>query len=217
MELPLRQGTLLHSIRFKLRKHYLLSIVGLMAALFLVRCGFSSTPRGVDVKPITSLEFTAGPDFLNRVQRQLGGRAADWSKNGVGHLVYRLPRDRDTPIFRNFDVFREDSVPKAEEIYADNRKTFTTPGSGESWKLYREQGTGAEKWFISYQEAHFATSHGIPMWWDNSPDIYVGVLKQNVFIEIAYTTYFPSWDWSYTRTINKDIRFAADLLSKAAR
>jgi hypothetical protein len=186
-----------------------------MAALFLARCGFSSTPRGVDVRPITSLQFTAGPDFLNRVQRQLGGGAADWSKNGVGHLVYRLPRDRDTPIFRNFDVFREDSVAKAQEIYAHNREVFTTPGSGEYWKLYREQGAGAEKWFISHQEAHFDTNHGMPVWWDNGPDIYVGVLNQNVFIEISYSA-FPSWDWSYTRAINKDIRFAADVLSKAA-
>jgi hypothetical protein len=203
------------SIRFKLRKHYRLCVVVLMAALFLARCGFSSTPRGVDVRPITSLQFTAGPDFLNRVQRQLGGGAADWSKNGVGHLVYRLPRDRDTPIFRNFDVFREDSVAKAQEIYAHNREVFTTPGSGEYWKLYREQGAGAEKWFISHQEAHFDTNHGMPVWWDNGPDIYVGVLNQNVFIEISYSA-FPSWDWSYTRAINKDIRFAADVLSKAA-
>ena len=159
-----------------------------MMALFLVKCGFSSKPNGVDVRPITSLHFTAGPGFLDRVQRQLGGNAADWSKNGVGYLVYRLPdHDQKTQIFRNIDVYREDSVPKTQEIYAHNREVFTTSGSGQFWKLYREGGSGAEKWFISYQEAHFETNHGMPMWWGNSPDIYIGVLKQNVFVEVSYT------------------------------
>jgi hypothetical protein len=213
------------SIQLKLRKHYRLCVVGLMAALFLARCGFSSTPRGVDVRPITSLKFTARPDFLNRVQRQLGGDAADWSKNGFGYLVYRLPRDGDTPIFRNIEVYLEDNLKKqyvyddfrsVQEVYAHMRQVFTTPGPGQNWKLYREQDAGAEKWFISFQEAHFATNHGMPMWWDNSPDICIGVLKQNVFIEISYSASFPSRDWSYTRSINKDILFAADVLYKAA-
>jgi len=204
--------------RSKLREHYRLSFVALMMALFLAKCGFSNTPAGIDVRPITSPRFTAGSDFLDRVQRQLGGAAADWSKNGVGHLVYRRPNHgQDTQIFRNVDVFREDSVPKAQEIYAQNREVFTTRGSGQNWKLYREQGAGAEKWFASYEEAHFETNHGVPMWWSNSPDIYVGVLKQNVFIEVSYTAYMPSWKWNYIQTINEDIRFAGDLLSKAAR
>jgi hypothetical protein len=170
------------------------------------------------VRPITSLQFTAGPDFLDRVQGQLGGAAADWSKNGVGNLVYRRPNQgQDTQIFRNVDVFREDSVPKAQEIYAHNREVFTTPGSGQNWKIYREQGAGAEKWFASYEGAHFETNHGMPVWWSNSPDIYVGVLKQNVFIEVTYSAYMPSWNWNYIPAINEDIRFAGDLLSKAAR
>ena len=50
--------------------------------------------------------------------------------------------------------------------------------------------------------------------WDTNPDIYVGVLKQNVFIEASYTAYTSVSN--YIQTINKDIRFAADLLSKAA-
>ena len=188
-----------------------------MMALFLVKCGFSSKPGGVDVGPITSLHFTAGPGFLDRVQRQLGGNAADWSKNGVGYLVYRLPNhDQNTQIFRNIDVYREDSVPKTQEIYEHNRKVFTTPGSGQFWRLYREGGAGVEKWFISYQEAHFETNHGKPVWWSNSPDIYIGILKQNVFIEVSYTGYFPSSNADYIQGINEDIRFAADLLSKAA-
>jgi hypothetical protein len=93
-------------------------------------------------------------------------------------------------------------------------KCLQRPGSGQNWKLYREQGTASEKWFTSYQGAHFDTNHGMPVWWDTNPDIYVGVLKQNVFIEVSYTAYTSSSN--YIQTINKDIRLAADLLSKAA-
>jgi hypothetical protein len=192
-------------------------MVSLVVAVFLASRACSRKPDGVDLTPIISLQLIAGPDFLARIQRQLGGRAADWSKNGVGHLVYRLPNpDPDTPIFRNVDVFREDSLPKALEIYEQNRQSFTTSGPGEYWKLYREQGAAEEKWFISYQEAHFDTNHGTPTWWIAKPDIYIGILKQNVFIEIAYSDYSFASSSSYIETINKDIRFAADLLSKAA-
>ncbi len=112
------------------------------------------------------------------------------------------------------DVYRENSLLKAQGIYEHNRRLFTTPGSGQSWKLYREEGAGAERWFVSYQEAHFETNHGIPIWWNIQPDIYVGVLKQNVFIEISYTAYTRA---NYIPTINKDIRFAADLLVKCTQ
>jgi hypothetical protein len=54
----------------------------------------------------------------------------------------------------------------------------------------------------------------MPVGWITKLDIYVGVLKQNVFIEVTYTAYTSSSN--YIQTINKDIRFAADLLSKAA-
>lgn len=185
-----------------------------MVAVCLASRACPSKPDGVDVRPITSLQLTSGPDFLYRIQRQLGGRAADWSKNGVGYLVYRLPNpDPDVRIIRNVDVYREDSLPKAQEIYAHNRQVFTTSGSGQDWKLYREQDAAAEKWFISYQEAHFDTNHGMPVWWNTNPDIYVGVLKQNVFIEVTYTAYTSSSN--YIRTINEDIRFASELLSRA--
>jgi hypothetical protein len=203
------------SVRFDPRHHYRLGVVSIVVAVSLASSACSSMPDGVDLRPITSLQFTAGPDFLDRIQRQLGGRAADWSKNGVGYLVYRLPNpDPGTPIIRNVDVYREDSLPKAQEIYAHNRQVFTTSGSGQNWKLYREQDSAADKWFISYQEAHFETNHGVPMGWSTKPDIYVGVLKQNVFIEVTYTAYTSSSN--YIQTINKDIGFAADLLSKAA-
>ena len=46
------------------------------------------------------------------------------------------------------------------------------------------------------------------------PEIFIGILKQNVFIVISYTAYESSWH--YVRTINQDIRYVADLLSKAA-
>jgi hypothetical protein len=211
----LRRHASLPSVRSEPLHHHLLGVVGLVVAVCLASSGCSSKPDAVDVSPITSLQLTAGSDFLNRVQRQLGGRAADWSKNGVGYLVYRLPNPNpDVRIYRNVDVYREDSLPKAQEIYAHNRQVFTTPGSGQNWKLYREQGTAAEKWFISYQGAHFDTNHAMPVWWDTNPDIYVGVLKQNVFIEVSYTAYTSSPN--YIQTINNDIRFAADLLSKAA-
>lgn len=112
-------------------------------------------------------------------------------------------------------MYREDGLPKAQEIYERNRQTFTTSGSGQRWKLYREQGAGAEKWFVSYQEAHFETNHRVPIWWNTKPNSYVGVLKQNVFIEISYSSYGSSSD--YIPTLNKDIRFAADLLIGATR
>jgi len=201
-----------------------LGFVSLLLAVCLASSGCSSKPDGVDVRPITSLRLNAAPDFLSRIQAQLGGRAADWSRNGVGYLVYRLPNpDPDVPIFRNIDVYLEDNLKKqyvyddfrsVQEVYVHMREVFTTPGSGQNWKLSREQGTSPEKWFLSYQGAHFDTNHGMPVWWDTNPEIYIGVLKQNVFIEVTYTAYTSRSN--YIQTINQDIRFAADLLSKAA-
>jgi hypothetical protein len=216
VERDLHKGTCRQSVRFEAVQRYRLGVVSLVVALSLASSGCSSKPDDVDLRPITSLQFTADSDFLDRIQRQLGGRAADWSRNGVGYLVYRLPNPGPGTPIRNVDVYREDSLPKAQEIYEHNRQVFTTPGSGQSWKLYREQGAGAEKWFISYQEAHLETNHGIPMWWNTKPDIYVGgVLKQNVYIEVAYSAYGSSSN--YIQTINKDIRFAADLLVQATQ
>jgi hypothetical protein len=187
-----------------------LAVITIPALMISVGC--SSKPDGIDVEPITSLRFTSGPDFLQRVQQELDGNAADYSKNGVGYLVYRLPNpDPDTRIYRNVDVYREASLPKALEIYTHMRQVFT---SGQNWKLYREQGAEAEKCFISYQEAHFDTNHGMPVGWSTTPHIYVGVLKQNVFVEVGYSAYGSSSN--YIQTINKDIQFAAALLSKAA-
>ena len=113
-------------------------LASLAVAVFLASRACPSKPDGVDLKPITSLRFTAGPDFLDGLQRQLGGSAADWSKNGVGYLVFHPPTsasDSDHRIFRDVNVYREESAVKAQEIYADQRQ-FT----GSDWKLYLERG-----------------------------------------------------------------------------
>jgi hypothetical protein len=197
--------------RSGLLHHHRLGIVSLVVAVCLASPGCSSKPDGVDVKPITSLRFTAGPDFLEGIQRHLGGNAADWSKNGVGYLVFQPPNpDPDHRIFRSVNVFREESLLKAQEIYADQRQQFT----GLDWKLYLEQGDAAEKWFISYKGTRFDTNHGMPVWVNTKPEIFIGILKQNVFIVISYTAYASSS--GYIQTINKDVRYVADLLPKAA-
>lgn len=187
----------------------------LVVGVFVISRVCSSRPDGLDVRPLTSLHLTANADFLTRVQKQLGGGAADYSKNGVGYLVYRVPdTDPNAAIFRNIDVYREDSVLKAQEIYARNRRDFTTPGAGQNWKLYREEGTATGKWFIGYQGGRFDTNHGMPVWSDMDPDVYIGVLKQSIYVEVSFTAYGGSSH--YIQTMNKDICFAADLLSKAS-
>jgi hypothetical protein len=186
-------------------------VVSLMVAVCLATLACPSKPDGVDIKPITSLRLTAGPDFLEAIQRHLGGRAADWSKNGVGYLVFQPPNpDPGHRIFRSLNVYREDSLQKAQEIYADQRQQFT----GLDWKLYLKQGDAAEKWFFSYKGTRFDTNHGMPVWVSAKPEIFIGILKQNVFIVISYTAYASGSD--YIQTINNDVRYVADLLSKAA-
>jgi hypothetical protein len=212
VETNLRRHASLRSVRFEPLRHHLL---GLVVAVCLASSGRSNKPDAVDVRPITSLQLTAGPDFLNRIQKQLGGRAADWSKNGVGYLVYRLPNpDPNVKITAMSMCIVKTAYRRLGRSTLTIGKCLQRPGSGQNWKLYREQGTASEKWFTSYQGAHFDTNHGMPVWWDTNPDIYVGVLKQNVFIEVSYTAYTSSSN--YIQTINKDIRLAADLLSKAA-
>lgn len=189
-----------------------IGVVSLAAAAFLASRACPSKPEGVDLKPITSLRFTAGPDFLDRIRRQLGGSAADWSKNGVGYLVFHPPKsdaDSDHGIFRDVNVYREESPLKAQEIYGDQKRQFT----GSEWKLYLEQGGGPEKWFISYKGTRFDTNHGMPVWLNAKPEIIIGILKQNVFIVIAYTAYASGSD--YVQTINKDVHYVAELLTKA--
>src|SRR5947209_19585610 len=39
------------------------------------------------------------------------------------------------------------------------------------------------------------------------PEIFIGILKQKVFILISYTAYESSWN--YVQTINQDIRYVA--------
>lgn len=173
-----------------------------------------STPDGVNLTPITSLRLSAGPDFLAGIQRQLGGDAADWSKNGVGYLVFHPPDLKSDPehlIFRDANVYREESPAAAQQIYAQQRRTFTD----SDWKLYFETGDGAEKWFISYKGTRFDTNHGMPVWVNAKPEIFIGILKQNVFIVVAYTAYGSAPD--YVQTINKDVRWVADLLSRASQ
>lgn len=80
--------------------------------------------------------------------------------------------------------------------------------------LYLEKSDATEQWFISYKRTRFDTNHGMPVSLNAKPEIFIGTLKKNVFIVIAYTTYESDSD--YIQTINKDIRWVADLLSKAA-
>ncbi len=200
---------------FRRLSRYRIGVLLLVVGVFVISQACSSKPDGLDVRPITSLRLATNADFLTRVQKQLGGGAADYSKNGVGYLVYRVPDNGpNAAIFRNIDVYREDSVLKAQEIYARNRRDFTTPGAGQNWKLYREESTATGKWFIGYQGGHFDTNHGMPVRWDMDPDVYIGVLKQNVYVEVSFTAYTGSSD--YIQTMNKDICFAADLISKAS-
>lgn len=208
----LHQGACRQGVRSGPLHHLRLGLVSLAVAVCIASPGCSRKPDGIDVKPITALRFTAGPDFLGRIQRQLGGNAADWSTNGVGHLVFRLPTPHPGDlIFRDFNVFRENSVEKTQEIYVHHRQDFT----GSDWKLYLEQGDGPEKWFISYKGIRFDTNHGMPVGVNTKPEIFIGILKQNVFIVISYTAYASSWN--YIQTINTDVRYVADLLSKAAK
>jgi len=41
-------------------------VVSLIVAAFVASRAYSSKPDGVDLTPITSLQLTAGPDFLAR-------------------------------------------------------------------------------------------------------------------------------------------------------
>jgi hypothetical protein len=107
-------------------------------------------------------------------------------------------------------VFRENSPEKTQEIYARHRKDFT----GSDSKLYVEKGEGAEKWFVSYKGIRLDTNHGMPMGVIAKPEIFIGILKENAFIVISYAAY--SYSSGYVQTINKDIRYVADLLSKAS-
>ncbi len=105
----------------------------------------------------------------------------------------------DASFYRDINVYREDNFAKAQDIYSQQRLTFTN----SDWRLYRKQGEGDEKFFISYKRVRFDTNHGIPMGVDTKPEIFIGILKQNVFVVIAYTAYSGGSD--YIQTINKDI------------
>jgi len=54
----------------------------------------------------------------------------------------------------------------------------------------------------------------MPVWVNTKPEIFIGIMKQNVFIVISYAAYASGSD--YIQTINKDVRYVADLQSKAA-
>lgn len=188
-----------------------LLIVAIAFCVFMLR---PSRPDGVDVTPITTLHFAAGPDFLARVQLQLQGRASDWSQHSVGTLVYRIPNaDPSVGINRSVNIFRQESQEEAQAVYAHQKQVFTSSNAGDNWKLYREAGDVAEKWFISYQGLRMDTNHGMPVGIIAKPDIFIGILKQNVVIVITYTAFDPSWN--YVRTINRDIQYVADILSGA--
>lgn len=166
------------------------------------------------MSPITSLRLTAGSGFLSGIQRQLGGTAADYSKDGVGHLVFHPPdseSDPDQLIFRDANVYRQEDPALAREIYAEQRRQFTD----SDWILYTEKSDSESKWFISYKGTRFDTNHGMPVWVNAKPEIFIGILKQNVLIVVAYTAYGSAPD--YVQTINKDVRWVADLLSRASQ
>jgi hypothetical protein len=188
--------------------------VCLAVALALGTRACPSRPDGVNLAPITSLRLTAGSGFLAGIQRQLGGTAADWSKDGVGYLVFHPPvseSDPDHLIFRDANVYRQEDLALAREIYAEQRRQFTD----SDWTLYTEKSDSESKWFISYKGTRFDTNHGMPVWVNAKPEIFIGILKQNVFIVVAYTAYGSAPD--YVQTINKDVRWVADLLSRASQ
>jgi hypothetical protein len=78
-------------------------IVALCAAAL---CGCTQiTPSGIDLRPLTALKISAGPDFLSRVQRELGGSD---NPGDVGVLVVKAPNpDPERRIFRSIGLYRE--------------------------------------------------------------------------------------------------------------
>jgi hypothetical protein len=182
-------------------------IVALSAA---VLCGCTqSTPRGIDLRPLTTLKISAGPDLLSRVQRELG--SSD-NPGDVGALVVKAPNpDPERLIFRSIGLYRENTLSAAQQIYSRHRQQFTD--SAMDWKLYSESVDAADRAFISYKGIRFDANHGIPIGVNTKPEILIGVLRQNLFVVVSYTAHRSAPD--YVRTINSDVEYVARLLARA--
>jgi hypothetical protein len=184
-----------------------------LAVVLLVRCR-ASTPAGIDISPITSVVVSAGPDFFDRVRRELvlDGIPPPVAREGQDGLVIDMP-NRKPDTWRRLNLHREDTPARAQQVYASYRKLFTDPKG--DWVLHLESGSAPEQHFISYRGARWNTTHGIPLWRDTQPDILIGVLRHDVFIAIHYSLERGQRD--YVREVNSDIRYAADLLARASR
>ena len=164
------------------------------------------------MRPITSLSLHTDSDFFAKIQRELDGKATDYSKNGIGYLVFIFPnQDPEKLIFRSGNVFREESPASAEAIYVKHRRQFTDART--DWNLYLEGGQASERYFISYKGVRFETNHGIPIAVITYPDIFIGVLKGNVFVVLDYSSYRSVSN--YVETINGDVLYMAGLLAKS--
>jgi len=169
-----------------------------------------STPQGVNVAPLVGLELGEGYRQIERVKEKLRGEFYEQNTHDGGTRLI-IPRRQDGAIYRSIELHQFQKREGALEEYLSYRATFT---EGLSRRLYLERGSQFERYFISYATTRFDTNHGIPMGIITAPEILIGVLKQNLFVSVSYSSYRSRlrWGLDYVPRINEDIEYARDLL-----
>ena len=181
-------------------------------AIIVLRAAISKTPKNIDINPIYTFKVEDAFTDIEELARKFAVevRCDKWEPDAI-YILAPLPKvrseDDSRNVFRDVNIFQFGTKQGAQKAYTDHRQIFTEQGYR---KLYKEAGTENDKYFMSYEPAHFDYNHGIPCGIVTSPKITVVFLKNNLLILVSYTGY-RYYD-NYVKEMNEDIAYVGELL-----
>lgn len=193
------------------RKIFLI-ISALLILLILVIWPRVKTPEGVDVSPINKIKFNS---LINIIAKIENNKSVLISNKTVGTqkdttILFGSPYNKYPDyISRQMELHKFISNDDALKEYKSYKDSFTN--NSNNGQLFKEMGTGIDKYFISFEKNHVEYNHGIPCGIVSSPNILIAFLKNNILIVISYAGY--NYYDHYVDELNEDIFYVSKLLN----
>jgi hypothetical protein len=170
----------------------------------------SKTPQGVDVTPVYALQLNGDLKDLDAMAKLLPDSTTHRTEGKHEMLIFASPIDTaDREIFRSVEISKFESDSAALVYY----ESYVTTFGRRDWRVFKNEGTGANRFFSSYRPPWMNTNHGIPVGVIDYPDILVTFLKKNVVIAVSFTAYRDAPH--YVAEMNSDIVYVADLMKRS--
>jgi hypothetical protein len=164
---------------------------------------YPSLPRGINAYPLLNIKIDSNLDLLSIYPNKVKLYELMPDVNNI--MSFTSSVNTNIAYNRNIEIHQFVSNREAIERYETSKRAFLDR------KLYKEEGTNSNKYYITYMPTHLNYNHGIPIDIVTKSKVAVGFLKNNLFISINYSTLVHN-ESNYINEINEDIIYASKIL-----